>query len=259
MDKIARLIREPLSGNTIFDRQCQLLKWFFAKNVLTILLKETAGKQGKEWVEFIVNSLKIRCETYSSNYAHIPEYDQAIIFSNHPTVLGGLTFFKTVSVLPKDIKIVANHAFSLLFPSTKIISIGIRNMGAKIIDRQSKDMNDHLQKGSVLIIGPADHLANLFLKDLCKSLWYAGFIQLVCKNNAALIPVHIKGINTLWYYFLASIWCLSSDLIIIHKILRHGEKRPAYLPVLLNLFIRLKDLLKQDAVFFRKKIKNQCV
>jgi putative hemolysin len=221
MGIIECIIKEFFPGKSLPGYQRLLVKWLFAEHKISTMLQEGMEQKGLGWVQFIIEKLNIGYDIHPDDYDHIPEKGPAIIISNHPTVIDGLILLNTVAAVRNDIKIIANHVLPIIFPATKCISIGIKNMSGKIGHRQFAEMNNHLKKGGVLIICPAGKLASISLKGLREHPWHAGFAQLSLRNNAALVPVNINGRNSFQYYFTAFFWRKLSNLMVIREGLRH--------------------------------------
>jgi len=225
MDNTSEIIDEFFPGKSFTFQQRKIINWIIGKYKLSSVLSQASGKQGLLWIESVFESLQIRCDTNLGGFDNIPNKGPAIVVSNHPTVIDGLVLINTVARVRKDIKIVANHVLKVMFPQASEMTIGIRNMQGKIGHRQLKEMNEHLQRGGVLIICPAGRLARLSLTGLKESCWNEGFVRLAAKNGAVLVPVYIRGVNTLWYYLTAFIWRPLSNLMILREIIRHKSRR----------------------------------
>ena len=221
MDAIDKIIIEFFPEKIISPWQKRMAGWLLGIDKLSPLMHETSGIKGVEWVEAVIDSLNIRCETHCGDYDNLPEEGAAVIIANHPTVMDGLAIINTLSRVRKDIQIVANHVLTVMFPQIKDITIGIRNMQGKVGHRQIKEMNDHLKSGGVLIIFPAGRLASITPFGLKEARWQEGFLRLAIRHDAALVPVHISGANSIIYYLAAIIWRPLSNLMIFRECLRH--------------------------------------
>lgn len=225
MGVIDKVIGEFYPGKQVSYRKRRLIEWVFAEHKIAPLLQAASGKQGLEWVESIVESLELRCEVHSGDYDNIPSHGPVIVIANHPTVVDGLALINTIAMVRKDVKIVANQVLTAIFPQIKAISIGISNMHGKMGHRQFKEMNDHLRQGGVLIICPAGRLASISLTGIRESRWQPGFIRLATKYQAALLPVHISGVNSPYYYLAATLWRPLSNLMFLREIAGHQGGR----------------------------------
>ncbi len=223
MDVTDKIIAEFFPGKTFSVSRKKIIKRILGVEELLPLLQDSSGKQGVEWIESIIDSLNIRCEADCGGYDNFPTEGPAVVIANHPTVMDGLALITTLARVRKDIKIVANHVLTVMFPQVKDVAIGIRNMQGKISHRQLREMNDHLKKGGVLVICPAGRLASITPFGLKESPWQEGFLRLALKSKAALVPVHIRGSNSMLYYLAAITWRPLSNLMIFREILRHKD------------------------------------
>jgi len=224
MDVTDGIINEFFPENNFSSRKRRIIEWLIGLNRMNPYLDCAKGKRGIEWVETLMESLRIRCETHCGDYQNIPEKGPVVVVSNHPTVMDGIVMINSLAVVRKDIKIVANHVLTTTFPEIESISIGIRNMQGKMSRRQLKEMNDHLKNNGLLLIFPAGRLASITPLGLKESPWLEGFLRLASKNNAAIVPAHIRGRNSLIYYITALIWRPLSNLMIFRECVRHKDK-----------------------------------
>ncbi|MFC0141905.1 lysophospholipid acyltransferase family protein [Erwinia mallotivora] len=225
MDNSGSIIEEFFPGKSFSDRTKRVIAWAIGEKKLSSVLVQSSGNLGVSWTESVFETLQIRCETHYGDFDNIPVEGPTIVISNHPSVMDGLALINTVATVRKDIKILANHVLKVMFPEASEITIGIRNMQGKMGHRQLKEMNDHLSNGGVLIICPAGRLASLTLSGLKESRWQEGFVRLAAKHQAVLVPIHIKGKNSFWYYLTAFIWRPLSNLTVFREIVRHKGRR----------------------------------
>ncbi|WP_435927117.1 lysophospholipid acyltransferase family protein [Dryocola sp. BD613] len=241
MNALNHIIKEFFPDKPLSPFQLWLVKLAFGKSQL----QGSAGKNGVDWVQYLVESLRFSCEVQREDYDNIPRKGPVIVISNHPTVMDGAALITTISRVRKDIKIVANHVLPMICPAVKDITIGIKNMAGKMSHRQFAEMNSHLKKGGVLIICPAGKLAKISLSGLQEQPWNVGFVQLAIRNNTALIPIHIKGRNSIRYYLTAMLWRKLSNLMIVRESMRHRGK---------TLRIKIGEQIKLPPAAFTKEL-----
>ncbi|MFU9136356.1 lysophospholipid acyltransferase family protein [Erwinia tasmaniensis] len=224
VDKVDSIIREFLPHKIIPSWLRKLIKWAFGEKIITTAFPDFSEKQGVEWVKAAAEKISFHCKIDDDDYNNIPRFGPVVIIANHPTVMDGVAIINIVANVRKDVKIVANHVLSLIFPPTKPISVSIRNMQGKMSHKKFREMNDHLKQGGVLVILPAGRLAGMTLRGLRESPWHAGFIQLAIKNNAAIVPIYLNGRNSIRYYLTVLISRPLSNLMVIREVLRHRGK-----------------------------------
>lgn len=243
MDTIDKVINEFFPEKKVTPLQRRFIQWVFNEKESTQFYSDIRDKQGIDWINAVIEKLNYRVEVHHSDYNNIPAKGPAIIVSNHPTVVDGLSLISTVAKVRKDVKILANHLLQVIFPQIECITIGIRNMHGEFSRKQFKEISDHLKKGGVLVICPAGRLASSSLTGLKEAKWHAGFIQFAARTHAPIVPVHITGRNSLLYYVIANIWRLLSNMMIMREIPRH---RGRYVRLKIGQQINLPALLDND-------------
>ncbi|QHM73071.1 lysophospholipid acyltransferase family protein [Mixta intestinalis] len=222
MDVIDEIIKEFFPEKKVTPLQKKCIRWAVGLDALFSRVKAAENKDGIDWLEAVVEKLRINLAV--DNVYNIPSEGPVVIIANHPTVIDGMGVIVAAAKVRRDIKIVANQVLTHMLPKTKSLTIGIRNMQGKMGTSQYREMNAHLKKGGVLVIFPSGRLASLKKTGLQEAPWNPGFIHLATKNNAALVPVNIQGLNTWRYYITARFWRPLSNLMVIRECLRHSGK-----------------------------------
>ncbi len=225
MEIINKIINEFLPGKKLSPWQHKLITWIFSEKSVTHLLEKNEAATGITWVESVIDTFELNIDINSDAYNKIPATGPVIVVSNHPTLADGISLIKTISKVRTDIKFIANHLLTIIFPQVKELTIGIHNMNGSMGRKEYKEMNDHLKNGGVLIICPSGRLASAGLTGLRESPWHAGFIQLAIKAKAAIVPIHIHGRNSIRYYITALIYRPLSNLTIMREALRQRGNR----------------------------------
>lgn len=225
MDIIDRLINEFFPERQVPLIQKKLFKWALGEKLFSPFLNDINDRWGLEYVYAAAKKLNLQINVNCYDYDNIPAIGPVVIVSNHPSLVDGLALVSTVSVVRKDIKIIANHLLQIMFPAIEGNSIGIQNMHGKFAKKQFKEINEHLKNGGVLIICPSGRLAKATLTGIKESQWYTGFIQFAVRANASLVPVYISGRNSLLYYLVATVWRQLSNIMFMRELLRHKDKK----------------------------------
>jgi putative hemolysin len=259
MDFIDKIIMEFFPNKKVSAFHRKIIVWVLGLDKFLSYVRNISNRRGIEWLNALAEKINITFKINDEGYNNIPKQGPVIIVSNHPTVMDGMALIIAVSKVRHDIKIVANHVLTLMFPKVKDITIGIRNMQDKLGSTQFKEMNAHLKKGGVLIICPAGRLASLQATGLKESPWHTGFLHLARKNNVSLVPIAIKGSNSAIYYIAAKIWRPLSNLMLARECLRHrGSKlQLTILPQVNTLKLDFsKDNINQVAASFQEHVER---
>jgi putative hemolysin len=211
------------------------LSWFEKTTIfcLRILLHEKQFVEfsnkyphlrGLDSVEQMLEYLQIRCEIDTAELENIPTQGAVVLVANHPTgMLDGLTLIKTVAAIRPDVKIVANQILSYLKP-LKSIFITVNNMNSYANRQQIKNTQTHLLQQGALIIFPSGEVSRFGPKGIYDGKWSSGFIRLAAKIRAPIVPIHIKGRNSLFFYLLSLIYKPLSTYLLVHEVLAHKNQ-----------------------------------
>jgi len=173
--------------------------------------------RGLDSVEQMLEYLKIRCETDMAELENIPAQGAVVLVANHPIgTIDGLLLVKTVAAVRPDVKIVANQILSHVKP-LKNIFITINNMGDYASRQQIKNVQTHLQQQGALIIFPSGEVSRFGLKGISDGKWNSGFVRLAAGARAPIVPIHVKGRNSLFFYLLSLIYKPLSTYLLVHE------------------------------------------
>ncbi|MFM7016951.1 MAG: 1-acyl-sn-glycerol-3-phosphate acyltransferase [Bacteroidota bacterium] len=136
---------------------------------------------------------------------NLPESNGAIVASNHP--LGGLdaiALIQTVGKKRRDIKFIVNDIL-LNLKNFENEFIGVNKHGKNAVttlDNIDKQYNSN----QIVLIFPAGLVSRKQQKGIIKDLeWKKSFITKAKKFNRPIIPVHITGTNSAFFYNLSKL------------------------------------------------------
>ncbi|MDR1976911.1 MAG: lysophospholipid acyltransferase family protein [Campylobacteraceae bacterium] len=180
--------------------------------------------RGVDCVEEILRYFEFRCEVDVADLENIPTQGAVIIVANHPIgSLDALALIKVVSSVRGDVKIMANRILSHL-KALENIFIAVDNMGAQTNRTQIKKLQEHLRQGGALIVFPAGEVSRLTPKGIRDCKWNSGFVRLALRMRAAIVPVHIKAKNSLFFYLLSIIHKPLSTYLLIDEMFKQRRK-----------------------------------
>jgi putative hemolysin len=181
--------------------------------------------RGLDSVEQILEHLCIRCETDMAELENIPAQGPVILVANHPTgILDGLSLIKIVAAVRPDVKIVVNQILSHLEP-LKNIFIVVNNMNNCTSRQQIKELQTHLEQQGALIIFPSGEVSRFGPKGIRDGKWNSGFVRLAAKVRSPIVPIHIKGRNSLFFYLSSLIYKPFSTYLLVHEIFGQQSQR----------------------------------
>ena len=160
---------------------------------------------GFECFTYLTNLLKFNLDI--RNIELVPEHGPIILAGNHPTGLtDGIVMFEVMKDRRPDYTLYANIDMIKLSKGFEDIIIPVdwnddnKNIGkSKEILKRTKET---LNEGKCLLVFPSSRLSKRKGLKLFERPWLNTIVKLSKKYNAPIIPFHMDGHNSLFYYFL---------------------------------------------------------
>lgn len=154
-----------------------------------------------DFVEAIIKEFGVKVDI--KGLEHYPAHGGCIVASNHP--LGGLDAMALIDAIGtkrKDIKFIVNDVL-LQLKNLEDLFIGVNKHGKNTAE--TLDTIDSLYESDItMLIFPAGLVSRKQKDGTIKDLvWKKSFITKSKKHDRAIVPVHIKGNNTRFFYNLA--------------------------------------------------------
>ena len=178
------------------------IKKIIHQDEINYSLKKHSGIYGFDFVNKALKDFGVKYEIIGEE--NIPKTGRFIFVSNHPLGgLDGLIFISAISKFFKNIK----------FPVNDLL-LNVKNFGNLFLPinkhgKQSRqavnDINEAYSSESQILYFPAG-LCSRKIKGKIKDLkWQKNFIRQAINNKRDIIPVHIDGKNSNFFYNLAKI------------------------------------------------------
>lgn len=163
--------------------------------------KRNFGKKNQEFCAAIVEEFDLKISL--NNIENIPKTGAATIVMNHP--LGGMDAIAFVHQLANyrtDIKFIVNDLL-LNLDGLKEMFVGVNKHGAN--SRASKQQVAELfETDNLICIFPAGLVSRKKQGKIRDLAWKKTFLTMSRKSNRVIIPVHIKGRLSNFFYRLAN-------------------------------------------------------
>jgi putative hemolysin len=156
--------------------------------------------EGLKHNDEILKYLKI--DVVVTNAHHIPKDESVIFASNHPLGgLDGMALIKAVGEVRPDIRFIVNDILRNL-KNFGDIFVGVNKVGNSSRHALSTIEEVYASNAAILIFpaGLVSRKGDEGIKDL---EWNKSFISKAIKYNKPIIPVHIEGQNSKFFYNLA--------------------------------------------------------
>lgn len=177
------------------------LRRIIHEDELNFEVEKNKDKYGIDFASAILEDFKIKVEI--RNLDKLPKDGRFVIASNHP--LGGLdamALIKSVSQVRTDLKFVVNDILMHL-TNLKNIFLAVNKHGSTSID-SIKKLEEVFASDELVMIFPAG-LVSRKRRGRIKDLeWKKTFITKAKKHKRNIIPVHIDGKNSNFFYNLAN-------------------------------------------------------
>lgn len=163
-------------------------------------IKRHGHKTGFDFVTAIIEEFKVN--VVAKGQENIPATGGCIFAANHPLGgLDGMALFKAIEPVRTDVKFIVNDILLQLKQMSSLLT-GVNKHG-KITAQTLENIDAIYSSGIGVLVYPAGLVSrkqNGIVKDL---EWKKSFITRARKNNLPIIPVHIGGANTPFFYNLA--------------------------------------------------------
>jgi 1-acyl-sn-glycerol-3-phosphate acyltransferase len=175
------------------------LKRIIHQDELNKLLYRNRDKTGLAFIEKILNEFGARLNV--SGLENIENTDRFIIASNHP--LGGLDGLALMYIAGKirhDIVFPVNDILMNL-PQLRSLFIPINKHGSNA--ENAKIIDDTFASDKAILYFPAGLCSRKQPGGICDLEWKKSFITKARKHKRDIVPCHVDGRNSEWFYNLS--------------------------------------------------------
>ena len=200
-ERCPKLMSKKFLWSAIKPTIFKIFKYQTAKNITD----DISDISGFECFNYLTNLLKFNLDI--RNIELVPKYGPIILAGNHPTGLtDGIVMFEVMKDRRPDYTLYANIDMIKLSKGFEDIIIPVdwnddnKNIGkSKEILKRTKET---LNEGKCLLVFPSSRLSKRKGFKLFERPWLNTIVKLSKKYNAPIIPFHMDGHNSLFYYFL---------------------------------------------------------
>ncbi|HOJ37632.1 MAG TPA: lysophospholipid acyltransferase family protein [Ignavibacteriales bacterium] len=165
-------------------------------------LAKNSDKYNIDFIDEVFDYLNFSFTILNSDFARIPSEGRLIVVANHPLGgMDGLAILKLINSVRKDVKIVANSTLSVI-ENIKDLIIPF-TLDSKIPQKESIQMiANALQNEECVIFFPAGEVSRLKYWTIKDKKWNKGPVYFAKKYNVPILPIHIKGKNSILFYLI---------------------------------------------------------
>ncbi len=165
-------------------------------------LAKNSDKYNIDFIDEVFDYLNFSFTILNRDFARIPSEGRLIVVANHPLGgMDGLAILKLINSVRKDVKIVANSTLSVI-ENIKDLIIPF-TLDSKIPQKESIQMiANALQNEECVIFFPAGEVSRLKYWTIKDKKWNKGPVYFAKKYNVPILPIHIKGKNSILFYLI---------------------------------------------------------
>ena len=180
--------------------------------------------QGMEFVEQILESFQFTYTVADCDRENIPVSGRVMIIANHPIgTLDGLALLKLVHDSRPDVRIVANDLLDAVKPLRPCL-LSVKVMTGVTLKEQLARIAGALASEEAVIIFPAGEVSRFGPGGIRDGQWQKGFLRLAARAKAPILPIHVRGRNSLAFYAASLLVRPLSTLMLIGEMFRRQRK-----------------------------------
>lgn len=157
-------------------------------------------KTGLDFVDAVIDEIGIKYKVIGVE--NIPATGKFTLASNH--ALGGadgLGIMQMIGKIRKDFTFLTNDIL-LLLPNLTNLFTPVNKHGSNIDNM--KFINEAFASNNLLLIFPAGLVSRKIKGEIKDLVWKASFVSRSVKNQRDIIPMHVEGKNSDFFYGLAN-------------------------------------------------------
>jgi len=213
--------------------------------------------EGFDFVEGTLRYFDFHLRLREAERARIPSTGRVVIAANHPIgSLDGLALLHLVRQVRPDVKVIANDMLMAVAPLRPVL-LPVDNMGGKTARQNLKELRKHLENEGALLIFPAGEVSRFGPSGVKDGAWQSGFVKLASATKSPILPVFVKGRNSIFFYSLSFLAKpLSTAWLIREMFKQHHNTLDARVgcPVPFDVYDANKFSAKKLASMFRKHV-----
>ncbi|MEP7044623.1 MAG: lysophospholipid acyltransferase family protein [Dokdonella sp.] len=178
----------------------EFLRRVVCEERINAILDKGAALTGFEFVELVLDELKISYSVANTDRENIPVEGRVVIVANHPLgALDALALIQLVGSVRRDVKVLANDVLMQLEPlSPLFLPLPVFGNGNALAGM--REAYRALEREEAIIVFPSGEVSRMRPQGVRDLEWSSGFARLALKTAAPVLPVHIAAHNSPMFY-----------------------------------------------------------
>lgn len=186
--------------------------------------------RGMDFVEQVLETLHCTYTVSDRERENIPASGRVVIVANHPIgSLDGLALLKLVHDSRPDVRIVANDLLEAIEPLRPCL-LSVKVLTGVTGKEQISRIDRALAAEEAVIFFPAGEVSRLSPKGVQDGIWHKGFLRMAARAKAPILPIHVRGRNSLSFYAASMLVKPLSTLMLVGEMF-HRRRQPLKLTI----------------------------
>jgi putative hemolysin len=199
-----------------------LLRLILREKSLNQLLSDQQNLSAFDFVTKLLERFNFSYRLSSDDRQRIPLKGKVIIIANHPVgSMDGLALLKIIGELRSDVRVLANEILSAVEPLRPML-LSVDNMNGRTSRSSLNIIRQFLDNEGALIVFPAGEVSRFSLSGIRDGVWNSGFLRLAQATRAPILPIHISGHNSIFFYMLSIIAKPLSTLWLVREMFKQA-------------------------------------
>lgn len=200
------------------------LKLLFHEQEFRQLEEDSPHLSGFDFVERVLDYFEFSYRLRDREWERIPPKGKVVIVANHPIgTLDGLVLLKLVREIRPDVKVIANDVLSSVQPLGPVL-LPVDNIDGKTPRKNLQAIQQFLKKDGALIIFPAGEVSRFGAKGVRDGKWNHGFLRVAAACKAPILPIHVDGRNSAFFYALSFLAKPLSTLWLVREMFKQAKR-----------------------------------
>lgn len=233
------------------------LRLLLHEKELKHLASDSPHLRGFDFIEKVLDYFDFSYRLSRGDAHRIPPRGKIVIVANHPLgTLDGLALLKMIREVRPDVKVVANDVLSAIKPLESVL-LPVDNMNGNTPRKSIAAIRRFLENEGALLIFPAGEVSRFSPKGIRDGAWHHGFLKIACLTQAPILPIHVDGRNSAFFYALSFLAKPLSTLWLVREMfkqargsidIRIGE------PVSFRTYQQIEVPLREKAKLFKRHL-----